>query len=119
MTAGEDDIQIGMLNMNYAFRRKRGMKYTDVAWDFDGTLIDTYPNLVRIFKEMLNEYGYTVSKEEIHMKMSVSIGYACEYFSEKYGIDLSELKQRYRELRELNGLCLNEMRVYPGKMGAC
>ena len=54
------------------------MKYTDVAWDFDGTLIDTYPNLVRIFKEMLNEYGYTVSKEEIHMKMSVSIGYACE-----------------------------------------
>ena len=25
------------------------MKYTDIAWDFDGTLFDSYPNCVRAF----------------------------------------------------------------------
>ncbi len=90
------------------------LKYTDIAWDFDGTLVDTYPNLVRIYKEMLNEYGYTVSTQEVRAKLSVSIGKAHEYYAEKYGVDYNKLMQRYKELREKNGLCLDEMRLYPG-----
>ena len=90
------------------------MKYTDVAWDFDGTLVDTYPCLIRIYQDMLEEYGYRVSREEIHSKISISFGHAHKYYSELYGISLDDLRRRYRELRALNGLCLDEMKVYPG-----
>jgi len=90
------------------------MKYTDIAWDFDGTLIDTYPCLVRIYQEMLAEFGYPVPRREIHSKLSISIGYAHTFYSEAYGISWGDLRERYSELRKENGLCLDEMKVYPG-----
>ena len=90
------------------------MKYTDVAWDFDGTLIDTYACLVPIYQEMLEEYGCMESKEEIHSKLSISMGYAHEHYAEKYGMSSGDLKERYSELRRIKGLCTGEMRVYPG-----
>ena len=90
------------------------MKYTDIAWDFDGTLIDTYPNLARIYEETLSSFGFKTTNEEIRLNLSVSIGYAHKYFAGKYGIDCNTLRQRYAEQREENGLCLEEMSIYPG-----
>jgi len=90
------------------------MKYTDIVWDFDGTLIDTYPNLSRIYEETLSSFGFHATNEEIRAKLSISIGYAHRYYAEKYGIDCAALRQRYSEQREENGLCVDEMILYPG-----
>ena len=90
------------------------MKYTDIAWDFDGTLIDTYPSTRRIYGDALSSLGLNVSKEEVHLALAISIGYAHKYFAEKYGMDSEVVKRRFVELRERNGLCLDEMRIYPG-----
>ena len=90
------------------------MKYTDIAWDFDGTLIDTYPNTIRIYEEALSSFGWKVPREEIRLNMSISIGHAHKYYAEKYGVECDEIRRRYVERRELNGLCLNEMKIYPG-----
>ena len=90
------------------------MKYTDVAWDFDGTLFDTYPWLTRVFREVLDHYGYAVSCEEIRLKMTISIREAVEYYAEKIGMEPDELSRQYLELRTMKGLCLDEMKVYPG-----
>ncbi len=90
------------------------MKYTDIAWDFDGTLIDTYPNLVRIYIETLNSFGYSAPREEISFNLANSMLYAHEVYAERFGVDLNELRERYTKLRASNGLCIDEMRAYPG-----
>lgn len=87
------------------------MKYTDVAWDFDGTLFDTYPNIVRSFREALESYGYTAAEEEIRLKMSVTIRDAVKFYSEKYGLDPLELRARQVEIE---GFRPDLVAPYPG-----
>ena len=87
------------------------MKYTDIAWDFDGTLVDSYPNCTRAFREALETYGYTADEREIRQKMSLSIRHAREYYMEKYNLDGDELHRRYKELE---GFRPDAMALYPG-----
>ena len=90
------------------------MKYTDIAWDFDGTLLDTYPSTIRIYEETLSSFGLKVSREELRLNLSISIGYAHKYYAEKYGMDFDVLRKRFAEQMERNGLCIDEVSVYPG-----
>lgn len=92
-------------------KREMGMKYTDVAWDFDGTLVDTYPNCTRAFREALESYGYTADEAEIRLKMSITIRHAEEFYAEKFGLDRSELHVRYKQLE---GFRPEAMVLYPG-----
>ena len=87
------------------------MKYTDVAWDFDGTLFDTYPNLVRAFKEALASYGYTEKESEIREKMSLSIRHAVTFYSGKYGFDPVEFRALHKKLE---GFRPDLVPIYPG-----
>ena len=87
------------------------MKYTDVAWDFDGTLFDTYPNLVRAFKEALEHYGHTAEESEIKEKMTLTIRHAVAFYAEKYGLDPVELHTLFKELE---GFRPDLVTTYPG-----
>ncbi len=87
------------------------MKYTDIAWDFDGTLVDSYPNCTRAFREALESYGCTADEAEIRLKMSISIRNAQEFYSRKYGLDGAELYRRYKELE---GFRPDIVQLYPG-----
>lgn len=87
------------------------MKYTDVAWDFDGTLFDTYPNLVRAFKEAVEYYGYTAEESEIKEKMTISIRHAVAFYAEKYDLDRAELHALFKELE---GFRPDLVTTYPG-----
>ena len=62
-------------------------------WDFDGTLLDTYPNITRYLQTALRDFGYAVSQTEILEQMMVTIPHAIRYYAEKY--DLPELRARY------------------------
>jgi len=87
------------------------MKYTDVAWDFDGTLFDTYPNLVRAFKEALENYGYTAEEDEIWQKMSISIRHAVSFYAKKHGFDPDEFRALHKRLE---GFRPDLVKTYPG-----
>jgi len=87
------------------------MKYTDIAWDFDGTLFDTYPNLVRAFKEALEICGHTAKEDEIHLKMTISIRHAVTFYSEKYGLDPEEFRALHKKLE---GFRPDLVTPYPG-----
>lgn len=87
------------------------MRYTDVAWDFDGTLFDTYPNLVRAFREALETYGYTAEEDEIHLKMTISIRHAVTFYAEKYGLDPEEFRALHKKLE---GFRPDLVTTYPG-----
>lgn len=62
-------------------------------WDFDGTLADTYPNLVRYLSLALADFGVTAEPVEIHEKMMETVGYAINWYSEH--LSLPELSGRY------------------------
>ena len=90
------------------------MKYTDVAWDFDGTLVDTYPLLTCVLRELLEQYGYVATTQEIHLKMTISIRNAIDYYAAELGIEPEKLSEQYVQLRTEKGLCLDAVMVYPG-----
>ena len=79
-------------------------------WDFDGTLLDTYPNITRYLKQALNDFGKDADQTEILEKMMTTIPYAIRYYSELY--DLPELAAHYRAYyaEEKN----DPIRVFPG-----
>ena len=62
-------------------------------WDFDGTLVDTYPNLVRYLTLALADFGITATPVEILEKMLETIPYAIDWYRQQY--DLSELRAHY------------------------
>ena len=64
------------------------------VWDFDGTLLDTYPNITGYLKRALQDFGKDASQTEILEKMLVNIPHAVRYYSELY--NLPELNERYR-----------------------
>lgn len=77
-------------------------KIKHFIWDFDGTLMDTYPNIIRYLRMALQDFGKDGDEIEIMEKMSVNIPHAIKYYSELYGIpDLIEHYRKYRAL-ELN-----------------
>lgn len=62
-------------------------------WDFDGTLMDTYPNLTGYLRRALLDFGHDVSNVEILEQMLDNVGHALTYFSDKF--QLPELAGRY------------------------
>ena len=64
-------------------------------WDFDGTLLDTYPFITMCLKKALADCGYEVDQTEILEKMMVTIPFAIKHYSEKYRI--ADLRERYNK----------------------
>ena len=63
-------------------------------WDFDGTLMDTYPvTFVSYLQRALRDFGHEVSDAEIMKQMLVDVPSAIRYYSELY--DLPQLHERY------------------------
>lgn len=63
-------------------------------WDFDGTLLDTYPNITGYLRRALLDFGHDVSQTEILEKMLENIPYAINHYSDLFG--LPELRERYK-----------------------
>ena len=63
------------------------MRYQHFIWDFDGTLFNTYPRMVKCFDHALRQCGVVESEEEILRRIKVSVGSALKYFQEKHAID--------------------------------
>ena len=78
-------------------------------WDFDGTLLDTYPMITGCLRRALLDFGRDVSQTEILEKMMVNIPYAINYYSELY--QLPNLQERYKfyEADEKNA----PVRIFP------
>lgn len=62
------------------------MKYKAVIWDFDGTLFNTYPVMVKAFKEALLNRGYEETEEKILKHMKVSVREAINHYTSFYNL---------------------------------
>ena len=74
--------------------------YKHFIWDFDGTLFDSYPPMVKAYHEALKEQGIKVSEEEILRLMKISVRHLMAYSKEHHGID-GAFSERFAELREV------------------
>ncbi|WP_225416730.1 HAD hydrolase-like protein [Levilactobacillus brevis] len=76
------------------------MRYSQLFWDFDGTLVDTYPGMVAAFGEALVASGvndFEIDQDAIYQAMRQhSLGTALQRFSAEYQLDVSRLKRLYQ-----------------------
>ena len=59
--------------------------YKHFIWDFDGTLFDSYPAMVKAFQKTLADLGVEMSEEAILMHMKISIKHLIEHCTKTYG----------------------------------
>ena len=62
----------------------------NLIWDFDGTLCNTYPSIIRTLKASLKDFGYIVDEKEILSKVKITLGEAfvvevCELIIDRNG----------------------------------
>lgn len=67
---------------------------SDIIWDFDGTLFDTYPGMIDSFKKALKDKGIDEKDENILRYMKVSVSCAIKHFKELYVLE-DDFAERY------------------------
>ncbi len=61
--------------------------FTDIIWDFDGTLFDTYPATAKAFQKALRVYHIEEASSTIQDYLKISEGYAVAHFKKEYALD--------------------------------
>ena len=79
-------------------------------WDFDGTLFDTYPVIIRSMTSALAEYGRDCDQRECMAIMLDSIGTALDRYSELCGVSREELTATYERYNQAS---LKELEARP------
>ncbi len=67
-----------------------------VFWDFDGTLLDSYPAMVRAFVAGAEEYGIAISPERTLALMKNCLRHCCEVVGAESGVSAKALELAFR-----------------------
>ena len=67
-----------------------------VFWDFDGTLLDSYPAMVRAFLHAAADFGIAVTEERALSLMKVNLRHCCEVIGQESGVTAGELIAAFR-----------------------
>lgn len=87
------------------------MKYTDIIWDFDGTLINTYKGLTNAFQKALKDENLNEDLEEILLKMKVSLASAVDYYERKNNVKMPNFKENFLRYEDL--MVIEETTPFP------
>lgn len=84
--------------------------FKNYIWDFDGTLFDTYPAMVKAFMNSLSSLGIRSDYDYIYSGMKISVGHITELCRKRYGIDdsFSEIFNAERNKTEA------DIELFPG-----
>ncbi|MBR2718219.1 MAG: HAD-IA family hydrolase [Clostridia bacterium] len=66
-------------------------------WDFDGTLMDTYPAMTEAFVRMAKRFGLEISPEDALGMMKVNLRDAATKLAQAHGFDVEEMIAVFRE----------------------
>lgn len=76
------------------------MRYQTLFWDFDGTLVNTYPGMVTAFGQALVDNGvndFEIDEVAIYKTMRQhSLGTALQRFAAEFSVDRTRLAQLYQ-----------------------
>lgn len=85
---------------------------TAFFWDFDGTLMDTYPPLVRVFMQACRRCGIEETEEHVLDLMKDNLRRAIRSVGEANGMTFEEFNAVFRE--EEKSITYDEMKPLPG-----
>ena len=71
-----------------------------IFWDFDGTLMDSYPAMVRAFVAAAAEFGVTITPERTLDLMKNCLTHCCEVVGTENGVAPAELVRAFRRHEE-------------------
>lgn len=71
------------------------MKYIAYVWDFDGTLLDTYPAITNSLQQALAFYGHHPEKEEVFRMCKITLPAAIEHYASLYNLDKTAVMDKY------------------------
>ena len=86
------------------------MKYTNLIYDFDGTLSDSYPIFTRALLIFLERRGISETYDEALRRLKISVGAALRSYPLEG--DEKEISREYRHIRE--ELARQEMKPIDG-----
>ena len=72
------------------------MRITDLIWDFDGTLFDTYPPMCTDLKHTMAALGYEFTVEELLEQFTQSREAVLEYCAQRTGMTAEQVDRHYR-----------------------
>ena len=81
-------------------------------WDFDGTLMDTYPNTVEVFLKTAKAFGIDAEYDRVMDLMKQSLPLCMRTYAEENGIDAKELESRFRFYEVMTGF--DAVKAMPG-----
>lgn len=77
---------------------------TACFWDFDGTLADTYPGLVRRLQTAAGRFGIPLDGARALDLMKQSLSFAMETLCREHGVDAAAMEAAWRESKALVSL---------------
>lgn len=88
------------------------MQYTNLIWDFDGMLFNTYPRMATAFQRALADFGVNEDYDQVMKRIKRSVGSSGKYYAAAFGFDSAALSDRYHEIE--HGLSLDTIQPYEG-----
>lgn len=69
---------------------------TDCFWDFDGTLMDTYPTMAAAMSRALEAWGVREAPDRLLSLMKESLSHCVQVIAEAHGLDARALAKAFR-----------------------
>lgn len=64
-------------------------------WDYDGTLFDTYPSIVRAYQKGLRKLDIEIDYDKLYAWTKVSLGHAARVLERQFGVPAREIMENY------------------------
>jgi len=72
--------------------------FSNLIWDFDGTILDTYPEITRAFIDALKKiYGIEYDYEQAYSLAKKSIRFCIESLADEFNIDREDFSGNYKK----------------------
>lgn len=87
------------------------MKIKNIIWDFDGTIMDTYPAIATSAYNVAKKYDVDISYNDIYNMTKITLREALEYISSKTALSYDKLFQDY--LNEYDKYDISSLIIFP------
>jgi HAD superfamily hydrolase (TIGR01549 family) len=91
--------------------------FRTVIWDFDGTLVDTYPAIARAVNLALAVFGASASLEQIVELSSISLDYCLREIAQQQGLPYDRLSAEFEQAYRT--VIPEEQRPFPDVIEVC
>lgn len=83
--------------------------FSNIIWDFDGTLFDTYPAIAGAFQKALKDVGINQTEVEILKQVRISMTHGINYYRDNFKMNVESFVERYQKYEDE----IDEAKVFP------